>query len=191
MSLLRSIFGPGRDELWQRLVTEDGAVHQKGDFWNVDTYCLEQDGWSITLDAYNTGKASYTRLRAPFRNSSGFHFTVSRRSILTPLGALLGLQDVVIGDPSFDHDFVIKSNDEAKVRLLLASEEIRARLAAEPDVHFTIVPATVASAKGRQLDELYFVVSGVIFDVEHLRRLFDLFVVTLEEMARLDLAAIP
>ena len=51
---------------------------------------------------------------------------------------MLGLQDIEVGDPEFDEAFIIKSNDEAFVRELLADPRIRQTIQALPRVRLEI-----------------------------------------------------
>ena len=55
-------------------------------------------------------------MRAPYVNPEGFRFTIYRKGIFSELGKLLGMQDIEVGDPEFDEAFIIKGNDEFKVR---------------------------------------------------------------------------
>ena len=63
---------------------------------------------------------AYTRMRAPYVNPEGFRFTIYRKGVFSDLGKLLGMQDIEVGDPDFDEAFIIKGNDESKVRDLFA-----------------------------------------------------------------------
>ena len=55
-------------------------------------------------------------MRAPYVNPEGFRFTIYRKGLFSDLGKLLGMQDIEVGDPEFDEAFIIKGNDESKVR---------------------------------------------------------------------------
>ena len=76
---------------------------------------MQHGEWILTLDSYavSTGKVTvvYTRMRAPYINPSGFHFTVYRRSIFSDIGKFFGMQDIEIGYAPFDDDFVVKATD--------------------------------------------------------------------------------
>ena len=55
-------------------------------------------------------------MRAPYVNPEGFRFTIYRKGFFSDLGKLLGMQDIEVGDPEFDEAFIIKGNDEDRVR---------------------------------------------------------------------------
>jgi hypothetical protein len=100
------------------------------------------------------------------------------------------MQDVQVGHADFDRDFVIKGNDEARLRALLADPEIRRLLAAQPRVHFTVEDdgGEFRAPDTPDTDALAFHVAGVLEDVERLERLFELFAATLDRLCVLGSA---
>jgi hypothetical protein len=194
MSLLRQWFGPSRKEIWQDLCTQIEGTYVDGGMWKGDKVQAAHGEWTITLDTYvvSTGKAtvSYTRLRAPYVNPDGFRFTVSRKGFFSELGKLLGMQDVDVGHAPFDEDFVIKGNDEAKLKALFDDEKLRQLLDAQPRVLFTVKddegyfgPHFPAGT-----DELSFMAVGIIKDTGQLKQLFALFSETLDQLCRMGSA---
>src|SRR6266542_6858294 len=133
MGALRRMFGPSRKEIWRQLSSKSGASYIDGGFWKGDKVQAAHDQWTVTLDTYavSTGKATivFTRMRAPYVNSGGFRFTVYRKGLFSGIGKMLGMQDIEIGDEAFDHDFIVKGDDEAQVRELLANQKIRELIA--------------------------------------------------------------
>ena len=108
MGLLKTMFGPSRDQIWQQFSLETGASYVKGGFWKGTSKVQATHGeWTITLDTVTqtrhdgatTHYDTFTRIRAPFVNRDGFRFTIYRKSFFSPLGKWLGMQDVEIGDP--------------------------------------------------------------------------------------------
>lgn len=180
MGFLRRLFGPSRKEIWQQFCQEVGGQYVKGGFLKGDKVLIHHGQWTITLDTFteSSGDSSstYTRLRAPYINKDGFRFTIYRKSIFSGLGKLLGMQDVEIGDPEFDEAFIIKGNDEAKLRALFANERIRRLIQMQPRIYLT--------AK----DELYFRVLGVIKDFDRLKSLYYLFAEMLHYLCQIGSA---
>ncbi|HKG21047.1 MAG TPA: DUF3137 domain-containing protein, partial [Blastocatellia bacterium] len=108
MRFFKKILGPSQEEVWRRVSSEIGAEFIKGGFFKgVNRVEARVKGWDITLDTYtvSTGKSTvtFTRMRAPFVNRDGFSFTIYRKSIFSGLGKLLGMQDVEVGGPKFEH----------------------------------------------------------------------------------------
>lgn len=52
-------------------------------------------------------------------------FRMYEENILSPLSKKIGLQDIEIGDPKFDAKYMLKGNNERKVKILLSSQHIK------------------------------------------------------------------
>ncbi len=191
MGILRSIFGPSKDEMWSLLSKEIGADYQQGGFFKESKVTLSHRDWQITLDTYtvSTGKSSvtYTRIRAPFVNPDGFRFNIYRKGTFSGIAKLLGTQDIEIGDAYFDDEFIIQSSSEDLVYRLLSSIEIRQLIQNQPDIHFEVKDDEGWFQKTfpEGVDELYFQTMGVITDKERLKSLFDLFTAVLDQLCRM------
>ena len=122
------------------------------------------------------GESPATRLRAPYINPEGFRFTIYRKNLFSDLGKFLGMQDIEVGYPEFDEAFIIKGNDESKVRDLFANPEIRQMIQAQPKIRLRVKDSEgwFGPKFPENVDELHFQVVGMIKDVERLKALFDL-----------------
>ena len=191
---LRQWFGPSRKEVWRLLAQGIGGTYVDGGFWRGDKVAVQAGEWTVTLDTHivSAGKSSttYTRMRAPYVNADGFRFTIYRRSIFSGLGKAMGMQDIEIGDPSFDEAFIVKANDQAKVRRLLGNGRIRQLLTAQPDVLFEVKDdeGWFATHFPEGVDELCFLSLGVLKDLDLLEAMYALFAETLEELCRIGSA---
>lgn len=192
--MLRKLFGPSQDEIWGQLATQIGGTFVDGGTWNADKVVAQTEAWTVTLDTYtvSTGKSSvtYTRLRAPYHNADDFRFNIYRAGMFSGIGRALGMQDIEIGYPGFDRDYVIKSNNPHKVRELFAYEPIRKLLREQPEVHFEVKDDEGWFGKKfpEGVDELSFHAYGVIKDVERLKGLFALFAATLHRLTQIGAA---
>ena len=83
------------------------------------------DDWIITLDSSSHANEGITTLRAPFFNPEEFRFTIYRAGILSDVRWALKMQDIEVGHPRFDRDFVIKGNSPERLRRLFDNENIR------------------------------------------------------------------
>ena len=189
MSFLKSLFGPSRKEIWQQLSAEVGGRFHEGDFFTPSAVQARADDWIITLDTYtvSTGKSSqtYTRLRAPYFNPEGFRFEIYRASLFSELGKGLGMQDIEVGHPRFDEDFVIKGNAPGRVRRFFDNDKIRRLIAAQPKIRLSVKAHEGWLSKfPAGVDELHFQSTGVIKDLPQLRTLFDLFAEVLQQVCR-------
>ena len=194
MSTLRKMFGPSKETVWRQLCAELGVDFKKGRLFQPDRVEVKHGEWTILLDTFavSTGKVVvvFTRMRAPYVNPDGFRFTVYRRGLFSEIAKWFGMQDVEVGHPDFDRDFIVKGTSEERLRALLDDDTLRALIAAQPEIHFT-----VKDDEGRfgpefpeHTDELCFHVPGTIKDVEQLKQLFDLFAETLDRLCRIGSA---
>lgn len=196
MGWLRDLLNPRREEVWRRLSEEIGADFVEGGLWRASKVQARVKEWTLTLDTYtlSTGKVAVTctRLRAPFVNRDGFRFLIYRKSPFSGLGKALGMQDIEVGHAlGFDEDFIIKGNDEHKVRRLFANPEIRRLIEEQPEIRLELKDDEDA-LRGRYpegVDELRFTALGVIDDLERLKKLYELFAEVLDELCRMGSAS--
>ncbi len=194
MGLLRSLFGPSREEVWSELCRQMGAQYVAGGFWKGDKVVATIGQWPVTLDTYTTssGQSSttYTRMRAPFVNKDGFHFNIYRRSVFSGLGKMLGMQDVQIGEPVFDEDFIIKANNEVTVRRFLDNPRLRSLFQAQPRISLEVRDdeGWFGTQFPQGVDAMYFSTVGVIKDLALLRGLYELFAEALNQLCHIGSA---
>jgi hypothetical protein len=192
---LRKLFGPSQAEIWNLLAQQIGGEFTQGQWWkNRNRVDVQVGQWIVTLDTYtvSTGKSSitFTRLRAPFVNRDGFRFTITRAGIFNPIARKLGFQDVEIGDAAFDKAFVIKTNDESRVRTFLADTELRRQIALQPKITLSVLDdeGYFGAHFPDGVDELNFHTIGVIKDLVILQQLFELFATTLNRLCHIGSA---
>jgi hypothetical protein len=187
-------FGPSKDEVWQQLSQEIGAEFVEGEFWKGGKVQAQVGPWKVTLDSYTDSSTDhsvhYTRMRAPYVNPEGFRFTIYRKGFFSDLGKLLGMQDIEIGDPEFNEAFIIKGNDEGKVRDLFADPKIRRMIQDQPKIRLEVKDSEgwFGPKFPEDVDELHFEVLGVIKDVERLKAMFELFAAVLDQLYRIGSA---
>ncbi len=196
MGMLRALFGPSKEVVWRELAQQVQGQFTDGGLLGVTKVVAKADPWLVTLDTHTVASerstATYTRMRAPFVNADGFRFTIYPEGLFSPLGRALGMQDIIIGDARFDAQFVIKGNDEAKVRTFFNDPKLQTLLYAQTDLSFQFQvkhdEGWFHTAFPQGVDELYFHHAGIIRDLAHLRALFDLFSHTLHRLCQLGSA---
>jgi len=188
MAKLFDWFGPSRTEVWRKLSAQIGGSYSPRTWRKSDRIQVVHEHWTITLDVFmvhaNNAHVPFTRFRAPFLNSDKFRCKIYRSNFFSAIGKWFGMQDVEIGEAPFDRDFVIKSNDEAKVRSFCKDPGLRRLLSAQKA--FTL---SVEDHEGwfgpkfpADTDELRLVVRGHLKDTERLRALFHLFAAALDRL---------
>jgi hypothetical protein len=182
------LFGPSQKEIWEELSKEIQGNFIDGGFWKGSKVKAHVDNWIVLFDTYTTsdGKTSitYTRVRAPFKNLGELYFKIHRKGFFGELGELLGMRDICVGYEQFDDDFVIKGNDEERIIRLFSNKKIRELLELQKSINLEIKDDEGLFSKHfpENVDELYFVVTGVIKDIERLKELYELFAEVLKEL---------
>jgi hypothetical protein len=192
---LRKMFGPSQAEIWDLLAQQVGGEFKQEAWWKTRNRVDAKVGqWTVTLDTYavSTGKVTivFTRLRAPYVNRDGFRFTITRANIFSPIARKLGFQDVQIGDKDFDKAFVVKSNDESRVKTFLADPALRAQLSLQPKLTLSVLDdeGFFGTTFPAGVDELKFHTAGIIKDLVRLQQLFELFAATLNRLCHIGSA---
>lgn len=194
MNSLRALFGPSKSEIWQQLSNQIGARFVRGDWQHADQIVAEVEGWTVTLDTVQEpiGRATltYTRLRAPFVNHDGFRFRIFERNAVRDIEKALGMQDVEMGDSTFDAAYILQTNREKEICALLADADLRHRIAYHPSLLLEIKDddGRFTPHFPNGVDELCLRVHGHITDLERLNALFDLFADTLHGLCHIGSA---
>lgn len=168
---------------WQEFAQQVGGEVVKARFFRPDTVLVKRDAWAITLDTrveaggspdYGSSTSdTFTRLTARYANRDGFRFSVRPTDEFSGLGKVLGMR-FELGEPDIDRRYLIKANDEAKVRALFANPCFSGLFRdARYKLHF----------KMKGSNELCLEVPGRATDPEELRCLLDLFTETLAQIS--------
>jgi len=194
MKPLRALFGKNQSRIWEELAAELGARFTDGGNWKGDRIQVDQGEWTVTLDHFvvmiGNVPVTYTRLRAPFVASGGFRFKIYRRSFGSDLATKLGMQDVEVGHAAFDRDFVIKGNDQRKLRQLFDCPDVRRLLERQKDVALSVKDdeGWFAQRFPEGTDELECRFVGLVVERQRLKDAFELFAVTLDRLCRIGAA---
>ena len=194
MGIFRELFGPSQDEVWRQLSEEIKADYVEGGFWRGSKVRAAVREWTVTLDTFtvSAGKTyvTYTRMRAPYVNKDGFRFRIYRKGFFSEVGKLLGMQDVEVGHPEFDDEFIIQGTDENKLRELFADPTIRQLIEAQPAIRLEVKDdeGWFGEHFPEGVDELYFQVVGVIKELDRLKSLYELFARVLDHLCRIGSA---
>ncbi len=191
MKILHSIFGPSKNDIWRQVARDIGGHYDEKRVFDVLQY--QSGEWEITLDTYSTGKnnqINYTRMRAPFLNKDELYFKIYKQGFIPSIGKMFGMQDIQIGDPFFDKEFIIKGNNEDKIRLLLKNSKLRELIHQQPDICFQIHDDEGSFQKRYPdgVNTLIFECKGVLRDEGLLKNLFNMFSITLERLVQIDSA---
>ncbi len=196
MSVLKSIFGPSKEEIWTQIAHEIGGEFGDRGLCKAYGVAVKYKEWTIFLDSFANnngpnGNTVYTRIRAPFVNKDGLYFKIYRENFFSSISKLFGMQDIQVGDPYFDNEFIIKGNSEEKIQKLLKSDKLKELIRSIPRIHFEVKDDDFKLFKKsfpEGVDMLYFTCVGTVKDKATLRNLFLLFSVVLERLVQIDSA---
>jgi hypothetical protein len=206
--MLRELFGPSRDEIWhglmKQLSTDTGGRLVPGLFGRGagDKVQVTHGQWTVTLDFWmepidaamrfhrHYQPPIFTRVRAPYVNLDGFRFALDPTNSFTGVAKWFGMQDIEVDDREFDDDFVVKGNDESKVRKLFSNQRVRDLLKRVPAVRLAVKDNDGLIGVGfpEGTDELCLTAPGYPDHIEPFKILYDLFAETLDELCRMGSA---
>ena len=192
---MEKVFGPSKQKIvWQQLAEEIGGDFTYA-FMKGSKIVTSFKNWTIILDTYavSTGKSTtvYTRMSMPYVKTDSFNFKIYSSGFFSSIGKFFGMQDVKIGQPEFDEKYIIKSNDEEKVRQLLSSKMLRNIMDNHPQIYLEIKDRD-GGVMGKPLPDkvniLYFQEVGIIKDIDRLKQLYLLFDALIKQLIEIGAA---
>lgn len=184
-------FGRHKRYIWNELAEQLGGEFIKGKMFRPDRVEAWHHDWMVTLDTFQVDKATFTRLRAPFINRDDFKFKIVRDHFGYRIGKMFGMQDIIVGSPQFDKDFIIQGNDEHKLKMMFANPEIRKLVSYQSRIHLELRPDAPLFTKPKfppDVNELYFQAGTIIRHMDQLHDLFDLFAECLDHLCAIGTA---
>jgi hypothetical protein len=150
--------------------------------------------WCVTLDTNvvpaGAAAAVVTRMRAPYASRGAFRFKLQRRDLLDALARRLRIHASETGQTDFDREFVVRSEDDARVRSLFEDPAIRGLIQSQPAINLEARggdgPFGATLPEG--VDELVLRAPGFVTDPAQLRKLFALFALILDRLCAMDSA---
>ncbi|WNJ18338.1 DUF3137 domain-containing protein [Pontibacter sp. G13] len=185
------LFGKHKREIWQQLAEQIDGDFFRGKMFRPDRVEAYYGDWMVTLDTYTVDKAVYTRIRAPYVNRDDFVFKIFREHAGHRLIKALGMEDIEVGHPEFDQDFVIQGSDERKLQMMFANPKIRQLISFQPKIILQLKREAGLFQKPpfpKDVNELYYQVGGILKNLEQLHDLFDLFAETLDHLCAIGTA---
>jgi len=194
VGLLKDFFGNSKDEIWGQIAKEIKGEYVDAGFWGKDTLVFRHREWELLLDTFTrkSGKSSttFTRLRVPFINKDNFYFEIYREGFFSAIGKFFGMQDIQVNNAYFDENFLIKGNDEAKIKQFLDDDNLQSLFHKQPNVHILVKDdeGWFGQEYPDGVDVLYFESVGLIKNREELLNLFLLFATILDRLVFIDSA---
>jgi len=152
--------------------------------------------WNITFDNYTEYKTSggktleqiYARVVSPIKSNDNFRFEIYRKNIFSSIAKIFGAQDIEIGNSKFDKDFIIKANNEFKLKAFLNNKDLRNQIE-----NFERINLQISDRKGiweKKLPgkefELSFFIEEPIDDIQNLKSIYFLFIEMLKQLKEIN-----
>jgi len=190
MPHLQKLFGRSREEIWKQLSQQIDGAYTPRSFWKGDKIQFQHDEWTVTLEIHKeviaTGKSTvvitYTRFRAPYVNPRKFRFSIYKKTFFSEIAKFVGMQDVEVGHAQFNDRFIIKGEDQEKIRRLFQHSKLRQALLNQSEVHVSEKDAEgwIIQSFRADVDELQLVVQSKINEVDRLKSLYEAFAICLD-----------
>lgn len=104
-------------DAWKRVAAQFRGHYIDGGWFGFPRLNLLYHGMPISVDVYSTGgkhKTYYTQLHAPFPYSY-FSLELFPEGLFQSIGKMFGTQDIEIGSPQFDAQFIIQGYDAGAI----------------------------------------------------------------------------
>jgi hypothetical protein len=170
-----------KSNIWKEFAKESNGKYIEGFSWQSAKTEIEYNDLKIIFDNYTLWSGKYskemTRIIAPFKSTDNFRFEIYRSGLIRNIEKLFGGQDVKIGHEDFDKEFIIKTNNEHKIKDLLQNQKIRNLIEIQKNVNIEISDQKgIWEEKLPEMEfELSFYEDGEIKDIEQLKNLLNLF----------------
>jgi len=192
MSLRSSVFG------WKS-VWMDFAEERRGEFVDGTNHVtvkvrIPSKPWTFSMRMLSNalGKDETTIIATPYIARHPFKFAIRNSNSMEEFAKVLGLQDIVIGEPEFDKEYIIQGNNELLVKDFLADRGLRKAIQLQKAINLRIVDSRnnhFGITPPPHVDVLTFVEKGAINSFDRVTSLHDLFDGMLDRMAQLEFAA--
>ncbi|KAF2081921.1 hypothetical protein [Flavobacterium sharifuzzamanii] len=179
--------------IWKEFANKTNGIFKEGYSWQSDSVVITYKNWKIIFDNYTLWSGKYstemTRIIVPINSNNDFRFEIYKEGLIRKIEKLFGAQDIQIGSEDFDKAFIIKSNNELKIKSLLRSTVIRSLFFDIKDVNIQI-----SDQKGiweqklpENQFELSFYLDGKTADLQKLNQILELFKIILNELHQMSI----
>ena len=118
--------------IWKEFAKIIDGNFIEGISWHSDRAEIQYQNWKIVFENYTLWSGKYstetTRIFVSFISLDDFRFEIYRNGFVRKIEKLFGAQDIKIGREEFDRAFIIKANNEFKIKKLLQNQKVRSCL---------------------------------------------------------------
>ena len=121
--------------IWEAFAEKIGGEYIPRKYWNSDRTLFHYKNFKIYFDYftyYTSGKASlsktFTRVVIPYKSNDDFQFNIYEDELIFKIAKIFGFQDVKIGKEEFDKKYIIKTNNEQKLKNIFNSTTLHKKI---------------------------------------------------------------
>lgn len=121
--------------IWEAFAEKIGGEYIPRKHWNSDRTLFHYKNFKIYFDYftyYTSGKASlsktFTRVVIPYTSNDDFQFNIYEDELIFKIAKIFGFQDVKIGKEEFDKKYIIKTNNEQKLKNIFNSTTLHKKI---------------------------------------------------------------
>lgn len=133
---------PDRERVWSAFAARGGGDVERDKKGQVKSITFAHGEREVVVDRYtvSTGNANvtYTRARGAFDAQVPFRCKVWKEGFFSRVGKKLGMQDLKVGRPTLDRDFVVQSDGPGHARSLLAGSRVGELLERDPKLQYEV-----------------------------------------------------
>jgi hypothetical protein len=136
--------------------------------------------------------AETTVIAVPYIPQHEFKLAIHNSSPIEEVAKIFGLQDIVIGESTFDKEFIVQGSNEQLLKELFADAPLRAAFLGQKSVNVSIVDhqhKLFGITPPRGVNVLTFAEKGAINSFERLTSVLELMTRTIERLAHLEVAS--
>ncbi len=120
------ITGKDIDEVWQKVSADMGFNELLLEYSVMIIQQSREILLEIDIDPGGGFESGYetTKISSRLQNVTDFKFAIHHQGFIDEIGKFFGMQDVITGNPEFDKEVIVKTNDEEKIKSLFSDENI-------------------------------------------------------------------
>ena len=194
MKLRSSVFG--WKSVWMDLADEMQGEFTDGTYVVSARLPLATRPWVAYMKMHSNpiGKsiAETTVIAIPYIPQHEFKLAIHNSSPIEEVAKIFGLQDIVIGEATFDKEFIVQGSNEQLLKELFADAPLRAAYLGQKSVNISIVDhqhKLFGITPPRGVNVLTFAEKGAINSFERLTSVLELMTRTIERLAHVEVAS--
>lgn len=158
---------------------------------------ISDSAWSLVYTMHPSKQAGneHTTIETCYTPADDFKFAIHPEKWTDGFQKMLGMQDIIIGHEEFDKSFIIKGNDEQRVKDLFSDAALRRLILDEPTTQLWAhvensekAPAAKA-LRGASNRSAIMRVKGAVDDFERLKSFYNLKYRLLKSLQRIGAAS--